>query len=406
MNSKLTKNQKRKQILQYAQKIYQKEKRFVSKREIRKVFHLEIYNYFENIFDMYQKINIDVPLYFCPKDYARRKILEFVREKSKEGLYPTKTEITAHFGIRIYTYFKNIKDIYEKANIDFSLYEKRKYGIEHPLYSEEQITNIKKDIINYILDKTKKGFYPGAHQIQRKHNLSFYRYFTDIEDAYEKAGIEYQRVSPITLGKKKEEVFTRIIIQLLEKMNYKIKRVSIFDEKNRNKGEDIKASYNGQDVLIELKAYRKDYSIIKREMMQLNSYLINQNIQKGIFITTSNKVNYKLPNIQVINGYNLFHLLEKYRLDNFIKEIRWIQDERVNLNERINFIELKRKEIIDFVVNFKGIPTKKQIEKNLLLSMKSYFKEQSFEKLIKKIKNTSIDSARVCRGHQQELQCN
>ena len=70
--------EKRDKILKYIKEIYKKENRFVSKREIRKVFHLELYNYFENIFDMYQKVSIDVPLCFCPKDYAINRIIEFV----------------------------------------------------------------------------------------------------------------------------------------------------------------------------------------------------------------------------------------------------------------------------------------------------------------------------------------
>ena len=69
-HSCMSRDKKRKMILSYARNIYAKENRFISKREIRNKFHLEVYNYFENIFDLYQHIGIDVPHRFCPRNYA------------------------------------------------------------------------------------------------------------------------------------------------------------------------------------------------------------------------------------------------------------------------------------------------------------------------------------------------
>ncbi len=45
MKNAISKEEKRKMILVYAKKVYERENRFVSKREIRSVFHVEIYNY-------------------------------------------------------------------------------------------------------------------------------------------------------------------------------------------------------------------------------------------------------------------------------------------------------------------------------------------------------------------------
>jgi hypothetical protein len=406
---KAPKEEKRKIILEYVSNIYKNEKRFVSKREIRKVFHVEIYNYFDNVFYMYKKRGIEVPLCFCPKEYAIKRIIEFVKEKSKEEAYPTYKEIEVNLGISIRSYFKSIKEVYHKSNINFRLYQERAYNLSYTLNSDEHNKSNIIKIINLIRDKTKKGFYPGVPQIQKELKLAFYKYFNSIQEAYERAGIKYQRISPIVLGKNKERILTGIVILLLRKMKYKIERVSIFDNKFFNKGEDIRAiDANGEEVLIELKAYRKDYNIIKREINQLCSYLIEQRISGGIFITTSNKVNYNSPKIEIINGFKLISLLKQYGLQKFIKQVIWVQEERTNLHERIAFTELKRKEIIYFIINFKGIPTIKQIESNLFLDMRSYFKDvHNFDYLIKEIKNKFNNGNRqLCMDHQQKLQYN
>jgi len=407
--NKLSKEEKKKILLNYLQKVYKNEKRLVSKREIRKVFHVELYNYFDNLFSMYQELGIEVPLCFCPKEYAIKKIIEFVKERSKEGAYPTYKEIEVNLGISIRSYFKNIREIYKKSNVNFRLYKERIYYLGYQLNSDEHNRDNIVKIINFIRDKTKKGFYPGVPQIQKELELAFYKYFNSIQEAYERAGIKYQRICPIVLGKNKERILTKIVILLLRKMQYKIERVSIFDDESFNKGEDIRAiDANGEEVLIELKAYRKDYNIIKREINQLCSYLIEQRLSKGIFITTSNKVNCNSPKIEIINGFKLISLLKQYGLQKFIKQIIWVQEERTNLHERIAFTELKRKEIIDFIINFKGIPTIKQIESSLFLDMRSYFKDvHNFDYLIKEIKNKfNNGNMQLCMDHQQKLQYN
>ncbi len=404
LNTKsICKKRKQEIILDYVRKIYEKERRFVSKREIRNIFHVELYNYFKNIFDMYRQINVEVPLCYCPRDYAVNKILEFVKNRSKQGLYPTKIELEQGLRIHIRTYFKNLKEIYEKVGINFKLYEKRKYEIEHPIYSEKKTQEIKNKTFNYLRNKTKKGFYPGVNQIQKELKIAFYKYFSNPYEAYISAGLEYERVSPITLGKKKEEMLTNIFLLLLDEMSYEIKRVSIYDKQKFNKGEDIRAiDINNNEVLIELKAYRKDYNIIKREIEQLGSYMKKQKINKGLFITTSNKVNYKLHNIKIINGYKLIELLKKYNLNHLIKNIRWIQEERVNLYDRIEFKERKRREITEFIINHHSLPSVNEIEDNLKIDMRTYFNTDSLKYLIKEIKNKfNNDSDSLCKAHRQ-----
>jgi len=296
------KDKKRREILQYIMQIYQRENRFVSKREIRRIFHLELYNYFKNLFDMYQQINIEVPLCYCPKDFARKKIIKFVRERVKQGKYPTYKKIEVELNISIRSYFRNMKDIYNHSEVSYLLYLDNLNNFAHKTYSKEKIDRNKKRIINLIKKETKKGFYPSRNSIQKLLNLKFDLYFPNIKAAYIAAGINYQRLCPIILGRNKETALTNIILILLKRLGYRIERVSIYDKQFKNKKEDIKIlNKNQKPILVELKAFRKDYNVSKRELIQLKRYMDEQKIEKGLFITTSNKVNYQIKNIKVID---------------------------------------------------------------------------------------------------------
>lgn len=395
------KKQKRNRILDYVKKIYQNENRIVSKREIRKVFHLELYNYFQSIFDMYQRINVKVPLCFCPKDYAKKKIIEFIKERSSNKLYPTKNEIEKELNIHILTYFRNLRELYKKSNVEFRLYEKRKYDIGHTLYSEEEINKIRNKIYAYIKKNTKKGNYPSVHDVQRDLKIAFYKYFLNIKTAYSGAGVNYYRPCPILLGKEKEIAFTNIVITLLKKMNFKIKRVSIYDKKLFNKKEDIQIiDKSNNTILVELKAFRKNYNISKRELQQLKSYMDNQRIGKGLLITTSTKINCSFENIKTIDGNKLCDLLGITGLIGFLDIINWIQEEKVNLKANLIKKEKKLHEIIKYIRRYDGIPNKNTIEKNFKVDMRTYFTNvKNFNKLIKEIKNKPNNgSVQVCKG--------
>ncbi|MBW2975667.1 restriction endonuclease [Candidatus Woesearchaeota archaeon] len=404
--SKMSKEEKRKLILDYIRSVYQKEKRLVSKREIREVFHVELYNYFRNLFDMYQKINVEVPLCFCPKEYAVRRIIDFVREKSLKGLYPTIKEIEKELKIHIRSYFKGLKWIYKKADIDYSLYLKRRYTLEHACYSDKLNLEKKNQIIKYVQEKQKNGIYPSRIEIQLELKLKFDNYFPNVKEAYKAARVKYNRPCPIILGKNKEKVLTQIVSILLKRMNYKILRVSIYDKEYPNRYEDIKVvDRDGNVLLIELKAYKADYNISKREIEQLLSYLKQQSISDGLFITTTKKVNLNTKNIKIINGIELISLLRKYNLEEYIEKIKWIQSAKVDLKERIlRKMDIKNN-IIGFIRHYNGIPFRYEIEKEFHIDIRTYFPGlKDCNKLIKKIK-FNICSSRVCKDRQLTLQC-
>ena len=401
----LSKHQKRAIILEYIQRVHNEENRLVSKREIRKIFHVELYNYFNNLFDMYQKIDVEVPLCFCPKDYARKKIIEYVRKRVKEGVYPTKKEIEANLKIHILTYYNNINHLYKSAGVEFKSYQKRIRNLSNPFHSPEINDYNSNRILNFIIKNHKKGIHPSIPFIQDKLNLSFYKYFKNIYSAYKKAGVEYDRPCPIILGRKKEMVLTDIAIHLLVEMGYTIKRISIYDKKNFNRGPDIEIlDHKGDKILVEIKAFHSKYWITTREIQQLKNYMRRINISKGIFITTSNKVNHNPKNIQIINGYNLIQLLQKTNLDKFIKNIKWVQQEKVNIIKNKKRKEKMRRKIINYVLQNPNTIHFTEVERVLKIDKRTYFKNIHSDKLMKIIKNNSnTDNDQLCRDPQQAL---
>jgi len=188
-----------------------------------------LYNYFKNIFDLYQKIGVQVPLEFCPKSYARAKIIEYVQKEYAKGRFVGIKELCSLLCIKLSTYFKSMEDLYSKSGIDLELYRKSLFDRSDKTYSDEKNEENKKRIKRLIRKSVDLGFYPSTSLIQKRLNLKFYKYFKNIQEAYKEANVVYDRPCPTILGKKKEEVLTEIAIKLLENMNYKVKRVSIYE---------------------------------------------------------------------------------------------------------------------------------------------------------------------------------
>ncbi|MFH0874432.1 MAG: hypothetical protein V1859_00715 [archaeon] len=162
----ISKEEKRKILLEYVKKIYETEKRYVSKREIRIIFHVELYNYFKDVFEMHALLGIEVPLEYMPRDYAINKILGYVKMQAEKGIYPSKNDIEKKFNVHIYTYFSGIEDVYEKSGVDYSKFKEVVH--EASLNSEEKNESIKQKIIEYLKQCTSQGYYPSSNKIQKK----------------------------------------------------------------------------------------------------------------------------------------------------------------------------------------------------------------------------------------------
>jgi hypothetical protein len=382
------KNRKIQMLLDYAKECYKRGHR-PTKKDIRQKFHLEIYNYFKNTADYHKKAGIILSLNNCSKDEARRKIIDFIHKKAEEKEYPSRRRIDKKLKIHLPTYFDSLEELYRQAGIDHSLVEQtiKNKILKSNTYNEDILAKQKESIKRLIRQKTKQGFYPSVNYIQKKLSLSFYNLYYDIFEAYKDAGVNYERVSPIILGKKKEQIFTKIVKELFQRMGFTIQRVSIESETDFNRNADMTVlDKDGNRVLVEIKAYRADYCITCREFGQLQRYLKKENINKGIFITTSNSKKCLFDNIRFIDGYSLIELLKKYCLEHNIPTIKWIQESRVNSYEKIEHDNQIKVRIIDYVKSQDKIPTKKEIQKKFKADLRTYFGEvRPYEKLVQSI---------------------
>ena len=396
--SKMSREEKIKMLLSYAKECYDQGYN-PTKRGIRKKFHLEIYNYFRNIVDYHEKAGIPVSLRNHPREKAKEAIINYLKSKVRVGVYPNRKETEKALKIHFSSYFENLKELYDSAEIDYSLVEKaiKNRIIFAHTYSKDFLSKQKKIIRNFIRENVRRGIYPSVPYIQKRLNLSFYNLYNNILDVYKDAGVDYEQPSPILLGKKKEKIFTNIVRELFLEMGFIIERVSIESKISFNKSADMTIrDMKGRNYLVEIKAYRKDYSISKREFKQLSTYLKETELSKGIFITTSNTRKCNFDNILFINGAKVVSLLKKHNLSNYIKSVKWIQESRVNSKEKIKYKKFLKKRILDYVSLVGKIPSKREIEDNLRMDIRSVFgKPKPYQKLIKEIERSGTLSPRV-----------
>ena len=166
-------------------------------------------------------------------------------------------------------------------------------------------------------------------------------------------------------------------------MGYKILRVSIYDEKYFNRFEDLKiADQSGEIYLVELKAYNDYSKLTKRDFNQLLQYMKIQNVNKGVFITTSEYGNLDDNRIRIIRSEELKSLLEKYKMNDKIRDIDWIKQKKVNLFDSIKNKDQKRKEIVEYLLS-NPAATKQDIEKQLHLDLRTYYRKKTLDEIKK-----------------------
>lgn len=362
-----------------------------TKRCIRQKFHIEIYNYFKNIKELYEQTGIDIPLRFYSKKEARSILADYISREAKNEYYPNRLETEKKFQINLKTYFNDLRDLYNFSEINYLHVEEANLNRmnEARFHSPEFIASQKELIKEFIIQHVKRGVYPSVPFIQQKLNLAFYNLYDDIYTAYRDANVTYDRLSPILLGKKKEILLTNVIKKLFLRMNFKILRVSIESLSDFNRGADMTIIDNeGKKYLVEVKAYREDYHVSVREFMQLIKYMNEEEISSGIFITTSRTMKCPFENIRFINPESLLQLLKFHGMQYYLPTIRWIQKSRVNSTERKEFIATRKQMIFQYIKSQPSFPKRAEIERKLGIDIRSvYGKEHAFEKLKKEVGN-------------------
>lgn len=93
-------------------------------------------------------------------------------------------------------------------------------------------------------------------------------------------------------------------------------------------------------------------------------------------------------NVQFINGYSVIELLKKNNLEHYIPAIRWIQESRVNSDEKIEHDNKIRLKIIEYIKSESKLPAKKEIQGKFKIDLRAYFgKVKPYEKMLELLNN-------------------
>ena len=241
--------------------------------------------------------------------------------------------------------------------------------------------NKNKEIIRYIQSQVKKGFYPTHDGINEK-------FHTNIEGSirklYELAKVEYKRDPNPFLRYKKEKKLVDIVLKLLPKLRYKVKRISIGPSKPN--GADIIVEDNQKRLIpVEIKAFQKFGKIghaknspyIRNEFLQLKRYIKDLNSPYGYLITSTDRKAFKnLPSdIKILFGRDLKKLLSKFKTHKELKDLDWIRNSSISHGKEEMYKKIHDK-ILEYVrIKFKKgkYISRREIFKKFRVNPDSYF---------------------------------
>ena len=258
------------------------------------------------------------------------------------------------------SYFpKGIRELYEITKIDLPIKLRNR-------------RELRKEIIEYIRSKTKKGHYPTRLEIENKFhtNLS-----CSIKSLYEIAGAEYKRDPNPFLRYKKEKKLTEIAKKLFPKLGYIIKSISIGP--SRPNGPDIIVEDKKKQLIpVEIKAFQKFGKIghaenspyIRNEFLQLKRYIKDLNSPYGYLVTSTDRKTFKNSpkKIKILFGRDLKKLLLQFKMHKELKELEWIRNSSISYGKERIYKKIHDK-ILEYV--------KKKWERGKYVSKQEIFKK-------------------------------
>jgi hypothetical protein len=163
--------------------------KYVNKREIQAKFKIDVRSYFKSMKDLYQAVGVDPYILFharmggqIDKNILKKRILEYVRRKSKEGNQPTYREIQRTFQCLPKPFFLGgIREIYESAGIPYA----RKFATK----TSEEKKEMQRKIVNYVKTKAKKGYFPTWRDLQNEFRINILHYFRGMQEIYTTSGV-------------------------------------------------------------------------------------------------------------------------------------------------------------------------------------------------------------------------
>jgi hypothetical protein len=261
------------------------------------------------------------------------QVLDYLKKQMSLENYPSYKELNKKFNL---TYFKiDWKKLYLSLGINFL-----RFPLKRPAGCQEIL---KKELIDYVKNEINKNHYPSRREIEKKFRVRIGDLFGNIENLYNQAQSKYVQKNNQFLKRQKAELFLEITKDILEEFNLKLVKF----RKAQEQGIDIIAeNMENEKVGIELKAYNKYEMVKTKNIEQLRKSLQKENINKGILITTTSRIQKNLKissNIRII----LFDEFSKICKPEMESILNFIRNYSIHIETREK--EAKRNEIIEFM---------------------------------------------------------
>jgi len=226
---------------------------------------------------------------------------------------------------------------------------------------------LKKEILSYIKEETKKQHFPSRRELEKKFHLQL---GGGIETFYKDAGVLYKLCQNQDIKARKANLLLKIILKNLNKLGLELIQYKTAHER----GIDILTKEKGNRVGIEIKAYNVHERLKQKDINQVLKFIKNEQLKKAILITTTDITDssLKLPsNLSLIRLKELKEITSKEdQID-----LDYIRNFSVNIEDAQK--EIKKQRILDYVSNKYKNEAKKpgynEILKELNLDIYTYF---------------------------------
>jgi len=135
--------------------------------------------------------NSSVNIWTNEKDLKRQRILDFVSAKNKEGVKPSYNLILKELNLDLYTYFKNLFEIYKILKILPPTRNMRGLRSKYP--DKEVIEMWKTQFKEYIQEEIQLGKYPSGAEIGKRFGISHIWNIAKVSELYQELKIPHYR---------------------------------------------------------------------------------------------------------------------------------------------------------------------------------------------------------------------
>ncbi len=245
------------------------------------------------------------------------------------------------------------------------------------LYSKNKrpknsLNELKKEILDYLNEETKKGHFPSRRWIEKNFHLRFITISKNINSLYNEAGLIYKLTQNQEIKTVKAQLLLELIIKNIKKFGLKL----ILSRGIHERGVDIICKNRDKRIGVELKAYNKNEKLKQRDIAQVEKFIEKEKLNKAIIVTTTNlkdKEIRKSGGIKIIYYNELINILKDM---NVKEEFSFIRKNSVNIQDTSK--KIKRQKILDFVSRKYCEDNKKagclEITRELHLDIYTYFR--------------------------------